>query len=157
MLESISSPDLAQFLFDRENVAEKGGGIIGTILEARSLRLSDISQRMEGKPAANYKEIQRFLAQADPQAALKRLFQEESPFVIGDVTEIERPQARKTAYVGTLKDGQTKGIWLLMVAMLFLGPEGLAEPGQDHEQDPGQHGEDGRSDPHRLRHWSIGR
>lgn len=121
MLEFVGSPGVAQLLFDRESLAEKGGEIIGAILEARSPRLSDISQRMGRKPAANYKEIQRFLAQADPQAALKQLFQEESPFVIGDVTEIHRPQARKTAYVGTLKDGQTKGFWLLMLATPFRG------------------------------------
>ena len=41
--------------------------------------------------------------------------------MIGDPTEIPRPQARKTAYVGTLKDGKTKGFWLLMLATPFRG------------------------------------
>ena len=40
---------------------------------------------MRGKSAANHKQIQRSLAQADPKAALKRLFQEKMSFAIGDV------------------------------------------------------------------------
>ena len=50
-----------------------------------------------------YKRIQRFLHRVDPRQALWRLFREEAEFVIGDPTEVERPQARKTEYVGTLK------------------------------------------------------
>jgi hypothetical protein len=41
--------------------------------------------------------------------------------VIGDPTEIERPQAWKTAYVGTLKDGKTKGFWALVLATPYRG------------------------------------
>lgn len=121
MLEFVSTSEFAQFLFDREDLAKKAGQIIQAILESRSPRLSDISHRMRGNPWANYKAIQRFLAQADPREALIRLFQEEARFVIGDPTEIPRPQARKTAYVGTLKDGKTKGFWLLMLATPFRG------------------------------------
>jgi hypothetical protein len=121
MLEFINTSEFVQFLFDREDLAEKAGQIIQAILESRSPRLSDISHRMSGNPGANYKAIQRFLRQADPREAVMRLFQEEAPFVIGDPTEIPRPQARKTAYVGTLKDGKTKGFWLLMLATPFRG------------------------------------
>ena len=32
-----------------------------------------------------------------------------------------RPQARKTAYVGTLSDGQTSGYWLLFLSTVFHG------------------------------------
>jgi len=121
MLEFINTSGFMQFLFDQEDLAEKAGEIAEAILESRSPRLSDISHRMRGNPAANYKAIQRFLGQVDPREALIRLFQEEAPFVIGDPTEIPRPQARKTAYVGTLKDGKTKGFWLLMLATPFRG------------------------------------
>jgi len=121
MLEFINTSEFMQFLFDREDVADKAGQIIEAILESRSPRLSDISHRMRGNPEANYKAIQRFLGQVDPREALIRLFQEEAPFVIGDPTEIPRPQAEKTAYVGTLKDGKTKGFWLLMLATPFRG------------------------------------
>jgi hypothetical protein len=34
--------------------------------------------------------------------------------VIGDPAEIARPQARKTAYLGTLQDGKTRGFWAVL-------------------------------------------
>jgi len=64
---------------------------------------------MPGKEEANYKCIQRFLASGLPQQALFRLFQEDTPFVIGDPTEMPRPQAKKSEYVGTLSNGKTNG------------------------------------------------
>ncbi|MCL0084467.1 hypothetical protein M1N82_02885 [Dehalococcoidia bacterium] len=51
---------------------------------------------MEGSSEANYKTIQRFLDSSDPKQALKRLYWEETPYVIGDPTDIERYQARNT-------------------------------------------------------------
>jgi Transposase DDE domain len=90
-------------------------------LAAQSPRLSRIAQHMPGSSDANYEQIQRFLAQADPQAALQRLFQVKAPFVIGDPTEIPRPQARKTEYVGTLNDGETKDFWLMLLATPYRG------------------------------------
>jgi hypothetical protein len=121
MYEFINSVQFAQYLFDREDHAEKGGSILQAMLEARSPRLSDISHRMSGNPAASYKAIQRFLDQTDPKGALLRLYQEDAPFVIGDPTEIPRPQARKTGYVGVLKDGKTRGFWLLTLATPYRG------------------------------------
>jgi hypothetical protein len=76
---------------------------------------------MSGKSLAGYKRIQRFLKASDPREALWRLFQENAEFVIGDPTEIERPQAWKTDYVGTLKDGKTKGFWALVLATPYRG------------------------------------
>ena len=117
----VNSQQFTEFLFDQDKTAINAGYIIRAMLEARSPRLSDISQHMPGKPDANYKAIQRFLDQSDPKAALMRLFQEKAPFVIGDPTEMPRPQARKTPYVGTLKDGKTAGFWLLMLATPYRG------------------------------------
>ncbi len=111
----------AHFLFDSEKQAQQATTILAGVFAAQSPRLNRIAQKMPGSPAANYKPIQRFLAQADPQAALKRLFQVEAPFVIGDPTEIPRPQARKTAYVGRLKDGETRGFWLMVLATPYRG------------------------------------
>lgn len=108
-------------LFDDEEQAERAGEIGGAILEARSLRMTDIAVEMEGESAAGYKRIQRFLGKADPRAALWRLFQEEAEFVIGDPTEIERPHAWKTEYVGKLKDGKTRGFWALILATPYRG------------------------------------
>jgi len=87
--------------FDRES--EKASRIIKGILDARSPRISDISNEMDGNPDANYKTIQRFLSDNDPKEALHRLYDEESPYVLGDPTDIERTQAKKTGYVGKLK------------------------------------------------------
>lgn len=108
-------------LFDDEEQAKRAGEIGGAILEARSLRMTDIAVEMEGESAAGYKRIQRFLGKADPRAALWRLFQEEAEFVIGDPTEIERPHAWKTEYVGKLKDGKTRGFWALILATPYRG------------------------------------
>ena len=121
MIKFIGFLRFAQCLFDEESVARRAAHILRAILKARSPRLSDISQRMPGNPGAGYKRIQRFLAQADLHEALLRLFQVDAPFVLGDPTEIPRPQARKTEYVGRLKDGKTRGFWLLSLATPFRG------------------------------------
>lgn len=56
--------------FDDKEQAERAGEIGAAILEARSLRLTDIAVEMEGESAAGYKRVQRFLMKADPRAAL---------------------------------------------------------------------------------------
>lgn len=108
-------------LFDDPETARKASRITAGIMQGRSPRMSDIAREMGGNEAANYKMIQRFLAWSDPQAALFRLFREEAPFVIGDPTEMPRPQAKKTEYVGTLSDGETKGYWLMLLATPYHG------------------------------------
>jgi len=117
----INNQEFMVELFDDDEVAERAGEIGAAILEARSLRLTDIAVKMAGESAAGYKRIQRFLGKADPRTALWRLFQEDAEFVIGDPTEIERPHAWKTNYVGTLKDGKTKGFWALILATPYRG------------------------------------
>lgn len=117
----INNQEFMVELFDDEEQAKRAGEIGGAILEARSLRMTDIAVEMEGESAAGYKRIQRFLGKADPRAALWRLFQEEAEFVIGDPTEIERPHAWKTEYVGKLKDGKTRGFWALILATPYRG------------------------------------
>jgi hypothetical protein len=121
MLKFINLSGLLGYLFDEERTVGKAATIVRALLETRSVRLSAIAEKMPGRPDANYKAIQRFLAQVDLKAILLRLFQEEAEFVIGDPTEIQRPQAKKTAYVGQLADGKTLGYWLLMLATPFRG------------------------------------
>jgi hypothetical protein len=121
MNEFVYSQQMAQHLFDQDNIAKKAGCILRAMLKARSPRLSDISHRMLGNPDANYKSLQRFLDKSDPTGALMRLYQEDAPFVIADPTEIKRPHARRTSYVGVLKDGKTRGFWLLMLATPYRG------------------------------------
>lgn len=110
-----------QHLFPDEKIARQASQIIEGIMTARSPRLSEIAAHMPGGDAASYKRIQRFLQAVDPREALKLLFNEEANFVIGDPTEIERPHAGKTSYVGTLMDGQTKGFWMLTLATPLRG------------------------------------
>ena len=65
--------------------------------------------------------MQRFLTKVNLKSILLRFFQEQAEFVIGDPTEMERPPAKKTAYVGQLADGKTLGYWLLILASPFRG------------------------------------
>ena len=110
-----------QELFDDPVSARKAAKIGAGILKARSPRLSDIARAMGGHESANYKCVQRFLEAHDPRVVLPRLFREEASFVIGDPTEMPRPQAKRTEYVGTLSDGETKGYWLLLLATAYHG------------------------------------
>jgi len=108
-------------LIDDEKMQAKAEQIITGILKARSPRMSDIAREMSGTEAANYKAIQRFLAEQDLRSNLLRLYQEQAEFMIGDPTEMPRPQAKKTGYVGKLRDGQTSGYWLLFLATPYRG------------------------------------
>jgi hypothetical protein len=121
MNKFIRITEFAKHLFSDPKVAQQASQIIAGIMTACSPRLSDIAARMPGSEAASYKRIQRFLCDNDPCETLKLMFNEEADFVIGDPTEIERPHANKTDYVGTLKDGQTKGFWMLTLATPLRG------------------------------------
>ena len=114
MHKFINIRPLMQSLFDDQVTDNKVAEIGQAIPAARSLRLMEIAVKMRGSSAAAYKRVQRFLRQTDPREVLWRLFQEQAQFVIGDATEIERPQARETEYVGKLKDGKSKGICILL-------------------------------------------
>jgi hypothetical protein len=108
-------------VFDQDKQAEQAAEIGVALLESRCPRISDLAAKMRGNPAANYKAIQRFLIQADPRYALQRLYREAAEFVIGDPTEMPRPEAYKTPYVGKLKDGETRGYWLLVLSTPYRG------------------------------------
>lgn len=73
---------------------------------------------MGGSPVANYKALQRFLEGAEPGLALHRLFLDKAECVVMDTVEIKRPRARR---IGRLKDGKTRGFWLLVLACPFKG------------------------------------
>lgn len=113
--------DFLAYLFDDDRSVEKAKTITAGILKARSCRLSDIAREMSGNESANYKCIQRFTAAESLKSILLRLYQEEASFMIGDPTEMPRPDAKKTDYVGTLSDGQTSGYWLLVLATPYQG------------------------------------
>jgi len=113
--------EFAQQLFSDDHIARQASQIMEGIMQARSPRLSEIAAKMPGSAEASYKRLQRFLQENDPQATLKMLFNEEADFVIADPTEIERPHAEQTEYVGTLMDGETKGFWMLTLATPLRG------------------------------------
>jgi hypothetical protein len=107
-------------LFDREE--DKAARLLWSILESQSPRKSDWSQVFsESSEETNYRTIDRVLPKLDPQKALMRLFDPEVPFVLVDPTEIERPQARSTDYVGRLSDGKTLGFWTVVFAQPYRG------------------------------------
>jgi hypothetical protein len=114
--------EFAALLFDRKDAVQKAAMVLKAVLDAQSPRLSDIAQAMPGKnPATNYKTLQRFLEIADLKEALLRLFIDGAPFVVVDPTEIPRPQAKRTSYVGKLKDGKTSGFQILLFAVPYRG------------------------------------
>lgn len=121
MKQSIKALPFLLHVFDDERTARQAATIVEGILAAQSPRLARIAQHMPGRSAANYKAIQRFIRRVDVTQQLWRLFQSEAEFVIGDPTEVARPEAYKTSYVGKLKDGKTRGFWLLVLATPFRG------------------------------------
>jgi hypothetical protein len=121
MSDSIPMQEFCQFLFEDDKQAETASQIIHAVLDARSSRLSDLSHKMPASPDAKTKRAQRFLATAEPRTALHRLYWEGARFVIRDPTKIERPRGEHTDYVGVLKDGKTRGFWLLLLAVPFRG------------------------------------
>jgi len=66
-------------LFSEAGSVEKAAAIVKGVWKARSSRLSDIAREMPGTEAANYKYLQRFLAQAPLRSVLMRLYQEKAP------------------------------------------------------------------------------
>lgn len=110
----------ARLLFDTAALVKTGAEILQAVFQARSARWTEIAAKMKGSEAAAYKRLQRFMKQVDPREVLLRLFVEQSSFVLGDPTEIERLQARKTPYVGRLRNKQ-RGFWILVLATPFRG------------------------------------
>lgn len=121
MYKFIQIQRFAKCLFDTDQQALKASQIMLGILKAKSPRISRIAEQMPGKVDANYKMIQRFLRDTDLKTPLQRFFDGRAEFVIGDPTEIERANAKKTNYVGRLPEGDRLGFWLLTLATPFRG------------------------------------
>jgi hypothetical protein len=104
--------------FDRDS--DLAARIIKGVLDAQSPRISDIADAMDGNYEANYKAIQRFIADDNVKIALHRLYNEDSEYVLGDPTDIERPQAGKTDYVGKLKNKKL-GFTIMFLSTPYRG------------------------------------
>jgi len=107
-------------LVEEQKIIPALAEVLQGIYQAGSARWSHIARYMSGHHAAAYKRLQRLIARFDPRPVLARLCLDEAPFVLLDPTEIPRPQARKTPYVGRLPEG-TRGFWLLVLATPFRG------------------------------------
>lgn len=125
----------------RERLAQ----LLQAYFAARQLRVSALARGVlgtgglsQGGYEACYKAVQRFLkglpADALPQALLRlsptliddvddaaSTGVEIAPYALLDITEVERPEARHTEYVGTLKDGKTKGFWMMVLGTPYQG------------------------------------
>jgi len=119
-MKGVNFARFTDYLFDAPATARFAAQVLKAILRARSPRYSDIARELPGHSDSAYRKLQRFLAVTDPRVTLKRLFQVEAPFVIGDPTEMPRPAAWKTAYVGRLREHEP-GFWLLLLATPFRG------------------------------------
>ena len=120
MWQSIKAVAFLQHLFEDVGVAERVAQVVEALWASPSPRFSDLARHMAGSVAANYKRLQRLLRRVDLRTPLGRLYRAEAPFVIGDATDMPRPQAYRTPYVGTLADGQ-RGFWLLVLATPYRG------------------------------------
>jgi hypothetical protein len=109
-----------RYLFDAPSTAHFAAQVVKAILCARSPRYSDIARGLPGQADSAYRRLQRFVATTDPRQTLQRLFQADAPFVIGDPTEMPRPNAWQTGYVGRLQE-HVPGFWLLLLATPFRG------------------------------------
>jgi hypothetical protein len=116
-----------QALFEAETLAAQAPEIGQALLEVRSLRRTGTVARMRGSFHAASQHIHRFLRRADPRPVWKRLFSEQAPFVLADVTEIERPEAYRTSDGGLLPDGRTQGFWRLLRAPRIAGAPSHAD------------------------------
>ena len=124
MVQSISEGQVAAFLdplFERSEWALRAARLVKAIWKVNCLRISELSHALPGNPDANSKAIQRFLRQVDFHKVLERLFDQEAEFYIGDVTEVERPYANRTSYVGRLSDGKTRGFQVFFLAQPYRG------------------------------------
>ncbi len=114
-------PFMRELFGARTRTVETASRVVSAILAARSGRLSHIAAQMGANYEANYKQLNRFLNAHDALPLLHNLFDEDAPYVIGDVTEVARPDAKNTEYVGVLSDGKTRGFWVLMLGMPYRG------------------------------------
>lgn len=117
----INYSEMMEYLFDDEREAEKAGTIAQGMIRAQSPRITEVAAKMEGVSESNQKMVHRFLKGAKLKEALLRLYDEDAEFILGDPTEMERYKAPKTEYVGTLKNGETPGYLLMVLATPFRG------------------------------------
>lgn len=107
-----------------DKICQNMSSVLKAILESDKLRISNLAQAMDGNFDANYKRIQRLLdnlSLEDLELATKKLYlRNESNIILVDPTEIERPDAKNTEYVGFLKD-KSRGYVNIIYAYPYQG------------------------------------
>ncbi len=122
MLKYIPWKQMLSILVEDHRILDVLIEVLRAMLEAGSARWREIARKMKGAEAATYKRWQRLVARFDPWPGVTRLCAENAPFGIGDLTDIERPQARRTAYVGWLPPKAKgrrprRGFWVLLLGV----------------------------------------
>ncbi len=106
------------------HVADFIGSMIWGFQQAKKLRISSISAASPGKYESNYKNITRSLNKLEVSQLSEALlsFQDQaSDILLLDFTEMTRKNAKRTAYIGYLKDGETLGYSILALSVPFKG------------------------------------
>jgi hypothetical protein len=137
-IDAFITPVVGRTAKFRKSMAE----IINAILAARVLRISSIAHAMQANYETAYRRVTRFLNDFDDHdMVLRRMLCENVPFLIGDPSIIERPEAEKTDYVGFVRPEQ-RGFYLLTIAAPF---KGRALPVMIHDYSPATIGNEGSS------------
>lgn len=127
MSKCINLYPFIQGLFDETATAIRAAEIGQAILAAQLVRMTDIVVKMKGKQCGQLQVDPALCPQSRSTPSTVASFSGAGRICgvrkanDGDPTEIERPQAWKTEYVGTLKDGKTKGFWALVLATSYRG------------------------------------
>ena len=100
-----------QYLFDDKDTARKAKMIIEGHLESA---FATIKRHRTGDAGERRSELQVYPTFSSPAVHRSRHYcacsKKSAPFVIGDPTEMPRPQAKKSGYVGTLSDGKDQRV-----------------------------------------------
>lgn len=105
-------------------VADFIGSMVWGFQRAKKLRISSISAALPGKYESNYKNITRSLNKLDVSQlseALLGFLDQANDILLLDFTEMIRKSAKRTSYIGHLKDGETLGYSILALSIPFKG------------------------------------
>lgn len=100
------------------------GSMVWGFQRAKKLRISSISSALPGNYESNYKNITRSLNKLDISQLSEGLLgflDSASDILLLDFTEMTRKNAKRTDYVGYLKDGATLGYSILALSIPFKG------------------------------------
>lgn len=107
-----------------KNVCDSLSKIAFGLKKARQLRISSIANALQGNPESNQKSITRTLDKLSRDQLLDSLLafaDSKDKLALLDFTDMPRENAKKTEYVGYLKDGETRGYGVLALGMPFKG------------------------------------